>query len=140
MEKLHEFLEQKQIRRALEQVMSMGQLANTYFSDQEPWAQYKTDTEKSLEKLKKKIKEEEYFSGDDYDLFEKQYDIIIEQAKNQKIKNQSKYKEEIKEILTGEITSRYYYQRGRIKSTLLFDEAVKESLDILKNTDPSSVV
>ncbi|MEE2744423.1 MAG: hypothetical protein VYD54_10970, partial [Bdellovibrionota bacterium] len=47
LEKLHGFLEQKQIRRALEQVMSMGQLANTYFSDQEPWAQYKTDPEKA---------------------------------------------------------------------------------------------
>ena len=27
--------------------MIMGQMANTYFSDQEPWAQFKTDPEKA---------------------------------------------------------------------------------------------
>ena len=47
LEKLHGLLDQKQIRRALEQVMSMGQLANTYFSDQEPWAQFKVEPEKA---------------------------------------------------------------------------------------------
>ena len=32
-----------------------------------------------------------------------------------------KSKEDIKEILTGEIMSRYYYQKGRIKASLNFD-------------------
>lgn len=97
--------------------------------------EYKTSTEKALEDLKEKIKEDEYFSENDYNIFEKQYDLIIEQAKNQKLKNPSKHKEEIKEILTGEITSRYYYQKGRIQSTLLFDEAIKKSLGVLQNAE-----
>ena len=46
----------------------------------------------------------------------------------------NKNKQIIKEILTGEIVSRYYYQRGRIKASLNFDEDVKKAIEILENT------
>ena len=38
-----------------------------------------------------------------------------------------KSKEDIKEILTGEIMSRYFYQKGRIKAGLNFDIEVEIS-------------
>ena len=44
-----------------------------------------------------------------------------------------KSKEDIKEILTGEIMSRYYYQRGRIKAGLNFDIEVKKAVEILRD-------
>ena len=44
-------------------------------------------------------------------------------------------KEEIKEILSIEIMSRYFYQKGRIKSALTFDKEVEKALTILINKD-----
>jgi methionyl-tRNA synthetase len=44
-EEHNKLVESKMFRRGLEKVMSMGQMANTYFSDQAPWAQIKTDPE-----------------------------------------------------------------------------------------------
>ena len=45
------------------------------------------------------------------------------------------YKNHIKEILTGEILSRYYYQKGRIKAGLNFDVEVEKALEILQNKE-----
>ncbi|MAZ48503.1 MAG: methionine--tRNA ligase [Halobacteriovoraceae bacterium] len=42
-------LDRIEIRRGLEQVMSLGQVANTYFSDHEPWAVIKVDKDKCAE-------------------------------------------------------------------------------------------
>ena len=36
-------LDEIQVKRALEQIMHLGQVANTYFSDRAPWAQIKED-------------------------------------------------------------------------------------------------
>ena len=41
--------------------------------------------------------------------------------------------EDIKEILSGEIMSRYFYQKGRIKSSLTFDLEVEKAIAILTN-------
>jgi len=38
-------LDKVQVKKALEQIMALGQVANTYFSDQAPWAQIKEDDE-----------------------------------------------------------------------------------------------
>ena len=46
-----------------------------------------------------------------------------------------KSKDDIKEILTGEIMSRYYYQKGRIKSGLNFDIEVKKAIEILQDKE-----
>lgn len=42
-------LDRIEVRKGLEQVMSLGQVANTYFSDHEPWAVIKTDKDKCAE-------------------------------------------------------------------------------------------
>ena len=41
--KQNELLDKYQFRKALDDCMSIGHLANTYFSDREPWAQIKED-------------------------------------------------------------------------------------------------
>ena len=43
------------------------------------------------------------------------------------------HKKEIKEILTGEIRSRYYYQLGRIEAALNFDIELKQAIEVLQN-------
>lgn len=98
----------------------------TYLSDKE--YTYKTETEKALEGLKKEAEEEGYFS----DLFE-QYDFLVAKMKENKNDDLQKNKEDIKKILTGEIMSRYYYQKGRIKAGLNFDAEVAKAIEILKD-------
>ena len=90
--------------------------------------EYKTETEKAIEKLKKEAKKEEYFSE-----LSPSYEILYEKIKENKINDLEKNKDNIKEILTGEILSRYYYQKGRIKAQLNFDIEVKKAIEILKD-------
>ena len=98
-----------------------------YISDKEYI--YQTETEKKLEQLKEKASEEEYFSE-----IEKEYDILSLKIQENKNDDLEKNKEQIREILTNEIVSRYYYQRGRIIAALNFDIEVKKAIEILQDT------
>ena len=98
----------------------------SYLSDKE--YTYKTETEKGLEKLKKKAEEEKYFST-----FSEEYDVLVAKMQENKNDDLQKSKDDIKEILTGEIMSRYYYQKGRIKAGLNFDIEVEKAIEILQN-------
>ncbi|MFL2576538.1 MAG: peptidase S41, partial [Flavobacteriales bacterium] len=51
--------------------------------------------------------------------------------KNDLIRN----KEIIKEILSEEIASRYFYQEGRIRTSLNFDKEVQEAIIYLSKQD-----
>ena len=42
---INETLNNVQVKKALEQIMALGQVANTFFSDRAPWAQIKEDDE-----------------------------------------------------------------------------------------------
>ena len=91
---------------------------------------YKTETEKAFENLKKKSEKESY-----YDLIKEEYDLLFSEFELNKKNDLNRNKETIKEILSGEIVSRYSFQEGRIKSSLNFDPDVKKALEIL--SDPS---
>ena len=107
---------------------------SSYISDKE--YTYKTETEKSLEKLKKKAEEEDYF-----DNLSTEYDILFAKMLENKNNDLQKSKEDIKEILTGEIMSRYFYQKGRIKAGLNFDIEVEKAIEILnKNTEYNKIL
>ena len=98
-----------------------------YISDKEYI--YQTETEKKLEQLKEKASAEKYFSE-----IEKEYDILSLKIQENKNDDLAKNKEQIREILTNEIVSRYYYQRGRIIAALNFDIEVKKAIEILQDT------
>ena len=100
----------------------------TYLSDKE--YAYKTETEKKLDELKQKAEEEDYFSA-----ISNEYSVLIGKMEENKNDDLEKSKDDIKEILTGEIMSRYYYQKGRIKAGLNFDLEVKKAVEILKDKD-----
>tara|TARA_B100000902_G_C27318791_1_gene922977 strand:- start:208 stop:1854 length:1647 start_codon:yes stop_codon:yes gene_type:complete len=89
---------------------------------------YKTETENVLGKLKKEAELEGYFSS-----FSDEYDNLFSKMQENKNDDLYKNKDDIKEILTGEILSRYYYQKGRIKAGLNFDSEVEKAIDILKD-------
>jgi len=89
---------------------------------------YKTETENILGKLKKEAELEGYFSS-----FSDEYDNLFSKMQENKNDDLYKNKDDIKEILTGEILSRYYYQKGRIKAGLNFDSEVEKAIDILKD-------
>ena len=91
---------------------------------------YKTKTEKAAENLKKKAEDEGYF-----DQVNNEYLALSKKLESSKKYDLANNKEEIKEILSAEIMSRYFYQKGRIKSALTFDKEVEKALTILVNKD-----
>tara|TARA_B100000902_G_C27293787_1_gene908737 strand:- start:226 stop:1899 length:1674 start_codon:yes stop_codon:yes gene_type:complete len=89
---------------------------------------YKTKTEEALENLKEKATEEKYFES-----LNDEYQSLAAQLKTNKEDDLFTHKNEIKEILTGEIRSRYYYQVGRIEAALNFDTELKQAIEVLQN-------
>ena len=80
--------------------------------------------------------EEDYF-----DNLSVEYNILAAKMLENKNDDLQKSKEDIKEILTGEIMSRYFYQKGRIKAGLNFDIEVEKAIEILKeNTEYNKIL
>ena len=99
-----------------------------YLSDKE--YSYKTKTEQSLENFKKKAIKEDYF-----DSVKEDYEKLVDNLELNKNNDLNKNKKQIEEILMGEIMSRYFYQKGRIESSLAFDDEFKKALEILQNQE-----
>ncbi len=91
---------------------------------------YTTETEKVLEKLAEKAKEEKYYEDAKHD-FEHLQNVLEERKKNDLIK----FKDEIKTMLADEIIGRYYYREGRMEANLKKDVVLKDALDILKDKE-----
>ena len=99
-----------------------------YLSDKE--YNYKTKTEQALEKVKQKAIDEGYFE----DLSE-EYENLLAQLEANKGDDLFTNKQDLKEILAGEISSRYFYQIGRIKSSLNFDSELKKAIEVLQDEE-----
>ncbi len=97
-----------------------------YLSDKE--YTYKTETEKTIEKLKQDAEKEDYFSE-----LSDQYTLLADKMQQNKKDDLERNKDDIIEILTAEIMSRYYYQKGRIIASLNFDLEVERAIDILQD-------
>ncbi|MAX68687.1 MAG: peptidase S41 [Flavobacteriales bacterium] len=99
-----------------------------FLSDKE--YQYTTATEDALD-IFKEITDEEGTS----DLILEEFNILTEKIKLNKKNDLENNKEEIKEFLSNEIVSRYYYQEGRIIERLKYDKDIDEALRLFKNMD-----
>lgn len=86
---------------------------------------YETNTEKLFSKLKATAREERYYEGS-----ESEFDQLFERIKPQTKKDLEKFRIPIKEVLEGEIVSRYYYQTGRTKNYLSIDPVIRRSLEV----------
>jgi carboxyl-terminal processing protease len=89
---------------------------------------YTTKSEKSIDELKKNAESEKYFES-----IKAEYENLKKEIILHKKEDLAKYKAEIKDILEEEIASRYFYQRGRLESSLRDDGELKEAIRVLKD-------
>ncbi|HEX4888481.1 MAG TPA: S41 family peptidase [Luteibaculaceae bacterium] len=85
---------------------------------------YKTETEQILEALRKSAEREKYFQDASVE-YEKLLSKMSPDAKS----DLRKFKHQIKLALENEIVSRYYFDRGRVESTLSVDPYIKKAID-----------
>ena len=98
----------------------------TFISDKD--YEYETETEKTYKKLEKIARDENYF-----EFAREDFESLTSKINIAKGDDLEKNKGIIKEILTNEIVSRYYYQRGRIESSLNFDQDIADAILVLKD-------
>jgi carboxyl-terminal processing protease len=96
---------------------------------------YTTKTEKELEKLKEIAETEKYYS-DVKDKFEDLQKKLVSEKENDLVK----FKQEIKEILENEIVSRYYYQKGRVETSLAHDLGIAKAKIILSDNSYKAIL
>ena len=90
--------------------------------------EYETNTEKAIKKLEKDAEGEKYFVE-----LKDQLELLntkMEESKNNDIE---RFKNEISELLEMEIVTRYYYQKGKIESTLKHDQEISKAIEVLNN-------
>ncbi|MBH07799.1 MAG: peptidase S41 [Flavobacteriales bacterium] len=90
--------------------------------------EYETDTEKAYKKLKKVAKDENYFES-----MRNDFDLLVNKIDDAKSDDLEKNKDFISEILGNEIVSRYYYQKGRIQSSLNYDKDILQAMSVLSD-------
>jgi len=89
---------------------------------------YSTESELVLDDLKKTATTEKYYEAIKND-FEALKEKILNEKKNDLIAN----KDQIKQVLKMYIVPLYYYQKGRIESSLKDDPEVTKAISILKD-------
>ncbi len=89
---------------------------------------YETFTDKKFEELEKTAKKEKY-----YELAKPEFEKLKEKISHDKFKDLQTFKEEIKELISEEIISRYYYQKGRIEKMLESDPNIDTAVSVLHN-------
>ncbi|WP_201301047.1 S41 family peptidase [Sunxiuqinia indica] len=96
---------------------------------------YQSETEEVFSELLETAKSEKY-----YDVAEEQFEALKVKIGHELNKDLESFKEEIKEMLTDEIVTRYYYQKGAIKSALKDDKGLEKAKETLKNPQAFSTV
>jgi carboxyl-terminal processing protease len=91
---------------------------------------YESKTEEQLDKLIDAAKHEKY-----YDLSKTEFDALKVNLGHNIDQDLDHFKKEISELMTDEIISRYYYQKGAIKAALKADQDVDKALEILHKPD-----
>jgi carboxyl-terminal processing protease len=91
---------------------------------------YKTETEKAFDVLKKKSETENYFIS-----IENEFNTLFSEFELNKKNDLERNEKMINEILSEEIASRYAFQEGRIKTSILFDKDVNEAIKYLNDKD-----
>lgn len=91
---------------------------------------YESKTEEEFDKLVDVAKKEKY-----YDISKSDFEDLKTKLGHDIDKDLYHFKDEISELLTDEIISRYYYQKGAIKAALKDDDDVKKALEILHTPD-----
>ena len=89
---------------------------------------YKTESEELLEEWQKVAEREKYF-----DAAKGEFEQLKQKIDHDKKADIEKSKEQLSELLSDEIASRYYFQRGRIEASFDYDLELKKAVGILKD-------
>lgn len=89
---------------------------------------YKTKTEESLKKLIEEAKTEKY-----YDIAEAELEILEGKFAHDKNKDLMIFKEEIKDLLSAEIVTKYYNEKGTILYSIKNDPEIKKAVELAKD-------
>ncbi len=96
---------------------------------------YQSETEKAYKELMETAKEEKYF-----DVAEKEFEQLKVKIGHELDQDFESFKDELKEMLTDEIVTRYYYQKGAIKSAIQDDKGIEKAKETLKDPNAFSSV
>ena len=91
---------------------------------------YESKTEEELDNLLEVAKREKY-----YDISKEEFDKLKSKLGHNLDQDLEHFKKEVSELLTDEIVSRYYYQKGAIKAALKEDMDIKKAVEILHKPD-----
>ncbi len=91
---------------------------------------YKTETEMVIKRLKESAEREEYAPAIDSTI-----KLLEAELKEEKKKDLDKNKQSIKQLLRVEIVTRYYYQKGKVQSSLLDDPEIKKAVSVINDTE-----
>jgi len=91
---------------------------------------YTTQSEDALRKLVEIAKKEKY-----YDAAEKEFNELASRLSHANDKDIELYKQEIIQLLSEEIMSRYHYQKGRIKNSIKYDSQISRAIELLNDQD-----
>lgn len=90
---------------------------------------FESNTEKSLKELENMAKKEKY-----YEAIKTEIDEMHIKLAEDRQKDLEKNKENIKNLLEEEICSRFYFQKGRIRSFISHDKEIEEAIAILNDS------
>ena len=99
-----------------------------YLNDKE--YEYETKTEKAIKKLEKDADGEKYLSE-----LKEQLEVLSSKMEESKNNDIERFKSEISELLEMEIVTRYFYQKGKIETTIKHDEEIAKAIDVLDNME-----
>ena len=99
-----------------------------YLNDKE--YEYETKTEKAIKKLEKDAEGEKYLSE-----LQDQLEVLSSKMEESKNNDIERFKSEISELLEMEIVTRYFYQKGKIETTIKHDEEIAKAINVLENME-----
>jgi len=89
---------------------------------------YTTSSERMLSRLREVAKEEDY-----YEKINEEIRLLESKLMHNKDEDLLTHRDEIAEMLQIEIVSRFYFQRGRVISSLKTDPEVKKAIEIFND-------
>lgn len=89
---------------------------------------YRTLTSEKLEELKEKAKEEQYFED-----AKEEYLALKQELSPHQEKDLERFSDKVRELLRSEIASRYYYQKGSIRTSLQEDPVLDSTKKVINS-------
>lgn len=90
--------------------------------------EYDRMSEKSMNQLKEIMEFEGYYASAEAEFKALEAKLVPDLDRDLEL-----FKDDIKQMINAEITSRYYYQKGRFESEMKYDRGLNKALDVVKD-------